>query len=83
MGFFVHMKIDLDNVEIDLNCPKCGFANKATLQDVRVQATIICRGCKVDIKLVDKNASLVTAQKSIDEGINDLSKAFKKIGKIK
>lgn len=70
--------INLDEAQININCPKCGFINSVTLGDVRAQKVIVCRGCKVNIRLVDKNASVDKAKKDIDDSINSLSKSLKK-----
>lgn len=70
--------IDLDEAQININCPKCGFANSVTLGDVRAQKVIVCRGCKANIRLVDKNASLDKAKKDIDDSIKSLKKSLKK-----
>lgn len=70
--------INLDEAQININCPKCGFTNPVTLGDVRVQKVIVCRGCKVNIRLVDKNASVDKAKKDIDDSINSLRKSLKK-----
>jgi len=70
--------INLDEAKININCPKCGFANSVTLGDIRVQKVIICRGCKVNIRLVDKNASLNKVKKDIDDSIESLKKSLNK-----
>ncbi len=70
--------INLDKIIIDIACPKCKFINRVTLGDVSVQRRIICRGCKVGIKLVDKKASATKAKKSIKKSMDNLKKAIKK-----
>jgi hypothetical protein len=44
---------DLDRRWIDVDCPTCRLATPATLRDVRLGAVVICRGCKLNIRLVD------------------------------
>lgn len=76
--------IDLDTVAINIPCPKCGFANPVTIQDVRVQKRVVCRGCKRNIQLIDGDASTSKAKKDIGKSMRNLEKKIKDINmKIK
>lgn len=75
------MPFDLDNVEIDFECPNCGFSNKVRLKQVRLGQVIICSGCHENIKLVDKDASTQRAIEEIEKSLEDLDRSIERIGK--
>jgi hypothetical protein len=45
--------LDLDNVEIEIECPNCEFSNTILLKQVESGKIIICGGCKRNIRLID------------------------------
>jgi hypothetical protein len=45
--------LDLDGISIDIPCPGCGFCERATMKQIRLQDVIICGGCKANIHLSD------------------------------
>lgn len=68
---------DFDKQTIDFKCPECGFYNKATLKQVRLQDVIICRGCKKNIHLQDKNKSVSKMVHNLNQTMKNLGKALK------
>ena len=65
--------MDLRSQEIEIGCPKCGFANTVKLGEVATGASIICVGCLITINIGDSDGSTRKA-------INDIADAFKRIG---
>ena len=57
-------QLNLDKIEGQSACPKCGFFNPIWLKQVRLRDAVICRGCKTTVHLEDTMASLpkVTTQ---------------------
>lgn len=75
------MPLDLDNIEIEFKCPKCGFINKVRLKQVRLGEVIICSGCHENIRLVDKDASTQRAIEGIEKSFKDLERTIEKINR--
>lgn len=48
----------LDNVHIEFKCPKCEFTLMLRGRELRRGETVICRGCKSNVKLVDTNKGM-------------------------
>ena len=48
----------LDNIHMEFKCPKCEFTLIFRGHELRRGVTIICRGCKSNIKLVDSNNAM-------------------------
>ncbi len=46
--------INFDNMEVEIQCPKCRFYNPISLKQARLRDVVICRGCKVNIRLDDQ-----------------------------
>lgn len=72
--------MDIEEAEINFNCPDCGFINTATLSDAINGSSIICVGCLKTIQLVDGNSETKRAVDEVNQAFNDLGKAFKKHG---
>jgi len=75
------MPLDLDDVEIEIKCPDCGFSNTVTLKQVRLGEIIICSGCHENIKLVDKDASTQRAVDDIEKSFEDLERTIEDINR--
>jgi len=75
------MPLDLDNIEIGVKCPKCGFSNKVRLKQVRLAQVVICSGCHENIKLTDKDASTQRAIEEIEKSFEDLERTIKEINR--
>lgn len=63
-------------MNLDLDCPECGTAVNATLQDVASGRTVRCRRGH-SIKLEDQGGGARKAQKSL----NDLDRAIRRLGR--
>jgi hypothetical protein len=73
---------DLDNIEIEINCPNCDFFNPIKLKDVRLRNVTICRGCKLNIQLDDYMNSYKIESRKIESELNEISKAIDEINNI-
>ena len=65
--------------EFHFNCPGCKAPNRATLEQVVNQETVICSGCKKNIKLNNKNGSTKQAVSSVDKSIEDFKDKIKRL----
>ena len=74
--------INLGKSNIDFQCPSCGFSNKATIKQVRINDLIICRGCKRNIRLVDHFNTTKKALLSFNRALRELEEQIKKMGDI-
>ena len=75
------MSPNLDNVEIEFQCPNCGFSNNVSLRQIRLGEIIICSRCHSDIKLVNKDASTQRAVERIEKSFKDLKRTIEKISR--
>lgn len=71
----------IDNVEIDIPCPKCGFFNPIWFRQARLRDVIICRGCKVNIQLDDQMNECRKAERSVRQAFADLQRTFESISR--
>lgn len=71
--------MNLDNYEIEFECPNCNFSNKVTLRHIRLGEKIICSGCHEFIQLVDKDVSTSKTIKSVKHSIDKLTKSMKNV----
>jgi len=74
--------INIDNHKIDIRCPSCQFLNTITLKQVRIRDVIICRGCKVNIRLEDYLNTARKAIRSIRRAFTALEKQIRKTHKM-
>lgn len=71
----------IDNIKINVPCPKCKYLNKVSFLDISQQKAIICGGCLEQIKLIDKDESVKKSSKDIKSSLDELSKTIKNISK--
>ena len=69
--------INLDNHEIEFQCPGCNFYNSIQLKQARLRDVVICRGCKSNIRLDDQMNETKKAVCSIRRAMNKLEETFK------
>jgi hypothetical protein len=70
--------LNLDRVSIDIPCPGCGFFERATIRQIRLQDIIICGGCKANIHLRDQMAEVGKARRRIARQLNELASILAK-----
>ena len=73
--------ISLDDVEIEAQCPRCGFYNPFQVRDIAVETPVICRGCKGLIRQIDHMGEAQQALRKINKALQDLEEVFKKFGR--
>lgn len=72
---------NLDEVWVDIYCPKCKYKFEIQMIDARLESKVYCHNCKCIIQLKDSDASVHTSTRDINEALNDLEKTFKNIFK--
>jgi len=75
------MSLNLDDVEVNIECPKCSFSNRVRLRQVRLGETIVCSGCHENIKLIDKDASADRAVRRIEKSFENLERIIGRINR--
>lgn len=73
--------LDVDHWEFEFECPKCKFLNDVWIKQVRTRDVIICRGCKVNIKLDDQMDSFRKTKQSIARKFKELQKSIDRINR--
>ncbi|MGO9117245.1 MAG: hypothetical protein ACLQPD_06490 [Desulfomonilaceae bacterium] len=73
--------ISSDDVEIEAECPWCGFYNPFLIRDVALEKPVICRGCKTLIRPIDHMGEIQQARKKINKALQDLEEAIKNFGR--
>lgn len=73
--------LDLNNYNIDFNCPKCKYLVSIQLADVKCECKVFCHNCKASIQLKDKNASSLKGIRDINNALNDINNTLKNLGK--
>lgn len=68
--------MDFEKKSFEFQCPECNFYNTALLKQVINRDRVICRGCKKNIILEDKNNECKKAQKVFDDFNNMIKKLF-------
>lgn len=73
--------INLDKVELDFECPKCGFHNSFFFRDARLRDVIICRGCKANVQLDDHMNECRKARREVAKAMRELEAAISSLNK--
>ncbi|WP_416047198.1 hypothetical protein [Cupriavidus basilensis] len=73
--------MDLDRIEIEIECPRCSFFAKILYRDARLRDVIICRGCKGNIQLDDHMNACRKAKRQVAAAFQELEDAFAKLNK--
>lgn len=68
--------LDLDMIEIEIQCPECNFYNYIFIKQARLRDVVICRGCKSNIQLDDQMNSVRKTVRDINQALSDLEKAL-------
>lgn len=66
------MKPNLDRKRIYIHCPRCNFWARPSFRQIRRRETIVCGGCKANIRLVDHLGSFRKAQRTINRALEEL-----------
>lgn len=65
---------NLDKSSLEVPCPSCKFPNDVTVREVRFGLTILCRGCKRNIRLVPMDGGMTKAKRMIDGFLREFPK---------
>ena len=57
------LSLDLSYLEVDIECPNCGYVTTVLYKQVMAEETIICNGCLREIHLIDEGNSLKHAER--------------------
>jgi transposase-like protein len=68
--------INIKNIHIAINCPKCNYSTDVKLIDIKLQSIIICHNCKKNIQLIDDNVSTHNSLKNIEKEFKILKKTI-------
>jgi hypothetical protein len=77
-SIFDQPMFDLDKLEIEIPCPRCGFYEPVTIKQVRLDDVVICRGCKSNLRLVDQMHQVANARGQLAAALRELADAFSK-----
>lgn len=62
------------HADAEVDCPRCGFPVWLRLSEVIVQGTVLCRCCRLMIRLVDDRGNVATAGDSIQSHMEQVMK---------
>jgi|GEM_PF-962364 hypothetical protein len=68
----------LDKAQISVICRRCEFENQVLIERIIAEKTIICRGCRSSISLVDHLKSVQKTEKDLTEALNNIRETLKK-----
>ena len=68
--------ISLDSQQIYVYCPRCHFSARPFLRQICHRETIICGGCKSNIRLDDHLGGFRKAQRQVNKALKELEEAI-------
>jgi hypothetical protein len=75
--------IDVDNLDLEGACPRCGFVYQFTLKQVWLRDVVICRGCKCNLQLDDHLNTARKARTAIRQAFGELEKSLNSLRTIR
>ncbi len=75
-------QINLDKFEVEVDCPRCQFANPIWLKQARFRDVIICRGCKANIQLEDSMNTVRKGVRSVHQALDQLHHQIESINRL-
>jgi len=85
-GIGLNIEIDgdmnIDSCELEIECPQCSFYNPIWIKQARLRDTIICRGCKSNIRLDDSMNTVRKAHRRILEQFNKIKRQIEGINRL-
>lgn len=73
--------LNLDDIWIDISCPKCNYQFEIQMIDARLESKVYCNNCKCIIHLQDSDASVHTSTRDINKALSDLDKTMRNLFK--
>jgi len=67
----------VENAFIEIACPACGIHRRITARDVYLGRSVFCPACEIKIKLKDKDASTINANREIKQFESQFKDIFK------
>jgi len=68
--------IDIDGVEVEVECPQCRFVNPVWIKQIRLRDVVICRGCKCNLRLEDQMNTFRKARESVHRQMRELQRTI-------
>jgi len=65
---------DIDGAEVEVNCPRCAFANPVWIRQIRLRDVVICRGCKCNVQLEDQMNTFRKARENLNRQMRELQR---------
>jgi hypothetical protein len=81
LGMKLEGDINIDKFEVEVDCPRCNFANPIWLRQARLRDVVICRGCKANIQLDDNMNTVRKAYRSIRRSMQDLRETVERFNR--
>ena len=78
----INGNLNIDSFEVEIECPHCVFFNQIWIKQARLRETIICRGCKNNIRLDDNMNTVRKARRRLLEQFNQLKRQIDRINRI-
>ncbi len=73
--------INLDRHKFEFQCPECEFYNCATMKQARLRDFIICRGCKINLRLDDSMNSCRKAVRQFRKSMREFEREIENLNK--
>jgi len=78
----INGNLNIDSFEVEIECPHCVFFNPIRIKQARLRETIICRGCKNNIRLDDSMNTVRKARRRLLGQFNQLKRQLDRINRI-
>ena len=65
---------NLDRLEASIPCPRCRLETKVSLGQIRRRDYVVCRGCYINLHLIDHMGSVHRVQKKISRMLKKLER---------
>ena len=64
---------------VNVTCPRCAISNRVMVREILVESYIVCKGCYIDLHLVQKDASGTRTESSAKRLDKEIIRATKDI----
>lgn len=65
--------LNFDKLVVPIECPRCKFPNLASMREIRFGLSILCRGCKIELRLQPVNGGAAKAKRALENFQTSLS----------
>lgn len=59
--------LNLYKAQLEVPCPRCEFPNIVSIREIRFGLTVLCRGCKIRIRLEPADGGARKAKRLLDD----------------